>query len=246
MARKFTQEEKEILRMEWRRRNPEEAARREAKKNAAEQERLRKENEEIEQENYCFSALPRDEKAVEAYRKKISGLLEHITLKREQYVQDRNLEASRLSNDVRKDFIAYVSRNYDGHNQAIAGVICALLVEGLRYPDKELNSFSFNFLKDREIENPNWILWISIWSMEFVPLDAVRLMLKMENGSFQAIDTFRDLMRIVAPKVLWHLEQEYKRLEWSKKIDDPVIREREIARKTKRISYFKALIKAYE
>lgn len=245
MAKKqLTSEEQEILRAEWRRNNPEEAARRDAKKTAAEQEKLQQAEKELEEENLMLSALPRGEAAVEAYRKKIKAVLDHITQKREEYVQNRDLEASKLSEDVKNAFITFVSRNYDGSNQVIAGVINALVIEGLRYPDKELNNFTFNLLKEKEAQKPNWALWIPLWGTEFVPLDAVRLMLKMEDGGFRAIDTFRELVRIISSKILWHLEQEYKRLEWARKLPDR-IRSREVGRKAKRIFYFQMLLGAY-
>ena len=246
MAKKqLTIEEQEILRAEWRRNNPEEAARRDAKKTAAEQKELEEAEKEQEEENLLLTALPKGEVAVEAYRKKIKAVLDHITQKREEYVEFRDLAASKLSDDVKAAYVTFVSRNYNGSNQVIAGVVNALVIEGLRYPDKELNNFTFNFLKEREVEKPNWALWIPLWGTEFVPLDAVRLMLKIEDGGFRAIDAFKELVRIISSKILWHLDQEYKRLEWARKLPDSSIRSREVGRKAKRIFYFQTLLGAY-
>lgn len=247
--RKLSLEEQEFLRAEWRKQHPEEAARRDAKRKLAEEEKakLRQEKEDFEQENLALSEPPKEEVSIEEYRKKIKELWDFISGKREQYVKDRDLEASALSDEVKEKFRYFVTRNYDSSNQVLAAVTGALLVEGLRYPDKELNNFSYNFLREKESADNDisWSFWISVWDQEFVPLDAVRLMLDINNGSFRALDRFRDLVKIISGKIVRHLEQEYRRLKWSRSLEDPDIRSRECGRKSKRIFYFQALLGAY-
>lgn len=247
--RTFSVEEQEFLRAEWRRMHPEEASSRDAKRKLAAEEkaRLEQEKEDFEQENLALSDPPKAEVSVEEYRKKIKELWEFIGEKREQYVKDRNLEASKLSDEVKENFKYFVIKNYDSSNQTIASVTSALLIEGLRYPDKELNDFSYNFLREKEnAENDIcWSFWINLWDQEFVPLDAVRLMLDINDGRITALSRFRSLVDIISSKILRHLDLEYRRLEWSRSLEDPNIRTREVGRKSRRIFYFQALLGAY-
>ena len=247
--RKLSLEEQEFLRAEWRKQHPEEAARRDAKRKLAKEEKakLLREKEDFEQENLVLSETPKEELSVEEYRKKIHSLWEEVRRKRERYVKERVLEDTVLSEEQKRDFRYFVTNNYDIENQGLAAVTGALLVEGLRYPDKELNDFSFNFLREKEsaADSISWSFWICVWDQEFVPLDAVRLMLDINDGSFRALDRFRDLVKVISSKMVRHLEQEYRRLEWSRSLEDPEIRSREVGRKCRRIFYFQALLGAY-
>ncbi len=247
--RTFSVEEQEFLRAEWRRMHPEEAARRDAKRNLAKEEKakLQQEKEDFEQENLVLSEPPKEELSVEEYRKRIHALWEDVRQKREQYVKERVLADTVLTEEQKRDFRYFVTNNYDIENQVLAAVTSALLVEGLRYPDKELNDFSFNFLREKEsAENDiSWSFWIQVWDQEFVPLDAVRLMLDIDDGKFRALDRFRGLVDIISSKILRHLDQEYHRLEWSRSLEDPNIRTREVGRKCRRIFYFQVLLGAY-
>lgn len=118
------------------------------------------------------------------------------------------MEDTVLSEEQKRDFRYFVTNNYDIENQVLAAVTGALLVEGLRYPDKELNDFSFNFLREKEsaADSISWSFWICVWDQEFVPLDAVRLMLDINDGSFRALDRFRDLVKVISSKwyVTWN------------------------------------------
>ncbi len=243
-------EEQEFLRAEWRKKHPQEAARRDAKRKLAESEKisLQQEKEDFEEENLIFSEYSKEEISIEEYRKKIHNLWEYIHNKREQYVKDRVLENTLLSEEQKRDFRYFVIKNYDVDNQTLAAVTAALLVEGLRYPDKELNAFSFNFLREREsaTDSISWSFWICVWDQDFVPLDAVRLMLEVDDGRFYPLARFRDFVNVIAAKMVRHLEQEYRRLEWSYSIQDPAVRSRETGRKSRRIFYFQALLGAYK
>ncbi len=244
----YSEEELAFLRAEWRKRNPEEAARRDAKRQIApqEQEKLAAEQAELEEETIHFE-LPKTEAALEEYRKKIKSLWKSINTRREQYVIERDLEKAALSDEEKQQFIHFVSINYDSPNQSISAVINLLLIEGLRYPDKELNKFTYNFLREREGVNNkiSWALWVNLWDTEFVPLDAVRLMLDVRDGRFFPLARFQEVVKIIAPKILRHLEQEERRMEWARGIEDSTVRSRECGRKARRIFYFQALLCAY-
>ena len=67
----------------------------------------------------------------------------------------------------------------------------------------------------------------------------------INDGSFRALDRFRDLVKVISSKMVRHLEQEYRRLEWSRSLEDPEIRSREVGRKCRRIFYLQALLGAY-
>ena len=242
----FTEEEKKILRAEWRRRNPELAARRDAKRKAAEAAAKAEEEQEFAEENLFLSELPKDEAELEAYRKKIKALWESVIARREQYVIERDIEKTKLSDEEKADFVRYVRCNYNSANQAVAAIINLLLIEGLRYPDKELNNFCYNFLREKESHGEvSWSLWVNLWDTEFVPLDAVRLMLDIRDGRFYPLDRFKELIKIVSPKIQRHLEQEYRRLEWARGLEESPLRSRECGRKARRIFYFEALLGAY-
>ncbi len=246
MKKNFSEEEKKILRAEWRRRNPEEAARRDAKRKAAAANDQAEAEQEFAEENLFLSELPKDQAEVEAYRKRIKSLWESIAARREQYVVERDLAKTKLADDEKEDFVRYVRSNYNSTNQAVAAIINLLLIEGLRYPDKELNDFCYNFLREKEEKGDvSWSLWVNLWDAEFAPLDAVRLMLDIRDGRFYPLERFKELMKIVAPKIQRHLEQEYRRLEWAEGLSDRDIRSRECGRKARRIFYFEALLGAY-
>ena len=80
--RKLSLEEQEFLRAEWRKQHPEEAARRDAKRKLAKEEKakLLREKEDFEQENLVLSETPKEELSVEEYRKKIHSLSETRTV----------------------------------------------------------------------------------------------------------------------------------------------------------------------
>ena len=133
--RKLSLEEQEFLRAEWRKQHPEEAARRDAKRKLAKEEKakLLREKEDFEQENLVLSETPKEELSVEEYRKKIHSLWEEVRRKRERYVKERVLEDTVLSEEQKRDFRYFVTNNYDIENQVLAAVTGALLVEGLRF-----------------------------------------------------------------------------------------------------------------
>ncbi len=248
VKRKLSEKEKDFLRAQWRKNNPEKAAERDQKRaKALEVNGVAEEKEQIEEENLLFSEQPRAEVAVEEYRKKIKALRDEINAKRRQYVCDRDLEASRLDDESKQSFKYFVTRGYDSPNQTIAAVVGALLIEGLRYPDRQLNDFSYKFLREKETasQNISWSFWVNLWDRDFVPLDAVRLMLEMEDGHFKPLDRFKELVHVISAKMVRHLEQEYRRLEWAQALEDEVVRRKEVARKSRRIFYFQALLGAY-
>ena len=248
VKRKLSQEEKDLLRAQWRKNNPEKAAERDRKRaQALAANSAVEEKEQLEEENLLFSEQPRAEAVVEEYRKKIKALWEMINSKREQYVHDRDLEASRLDDESKQSFKHFVIRGYDSPNQTISAVVGALLIEGLRYPDRQLNDFSYNFFREKETasQNISWSFWVNLWDRDFVPLDAVRLMLEIEDGHFKPLNRFKEMVHVISAKMVRHLEQEYRRLEWAQALEDEVVRRKEVARKSRRIFYFQALLGAY-
>lgn len=186
--------------------------------------------------------------------RKIKRFKDTLCEKREQYLRDRYdnyekaLEDSKLSWKEKRFIKTVITYYYSHSEQELQPLAGCLLIEGLRYPDKELNDWSYNFLKE---QNSKGILvygfWFGVWNRGFVPNDVIRLMLEEKDGKYYPIPMFEDIARMNAGWIRKHLENEKTtRLEWARSLENHEEREKEIARKEKRIAFFEALIAAYE
>ena len=122
-----------------------------------------------------------------------------------------------------------------------------LLVLGLKYPDKELNTLAEAQIKAKKkdsILTDNYF-WCLLWADNLVPMDAVRLMLK-KNNVYEIDDCFsKELVKELLPLMVQQRDKELVRLKWAQSLEGKE-REREVARKSKRAASFNILIDAAE
>lgn len=123
-----------------------------------------------------------------------------------------------------------------------------LLVLGLRYPDKELNTLAETQIKIRKkdsILTDNYF-WCLLWADNLVPMDAIRLMLKKNKNVYEIDDCFsKELIQELLPLMIQQRDKELTRLKWAQSLEGKE-REREVARKNKRVASFNILIDAAE
>ena len=80
----------------------------------------------------------------------------------------------------------------------------------------------------------------------FVPMDAIRLMLKIENGKYVINSRFeKALIKTLIPYITSQRDKEIERLKWAQTRDD-CNEDRQIPRKLRRLSAFNTLLKAAE
>lgn len=153
--------------------------------------------------------------------------------------------ASRLPEPLQKrekeQFRRYVSKS---RNRTLSNRV---LVLALRYPDKELNEMAVELVKTKKKDRllPDIHFWSLLWADNLVPMDAVRLMLKKNKDGYYEIDpcfspvTIKDLLPLIEAQ----RDKEITRLKWAQSLEGHE-REREIARKTRRLNAFNLLLEA--
>lgn len=206
MAKKFTPPEVEALRQEWRRKNPREAEKRYLKKNPPAKERLPDEN--------IIDAVPISELSdteLSKVKKEMTDLWRTMYDRRHDWLQHHDLDEVAMSDSEKEQFREYILR-YEGLEECSTETE-NLLIEGLKYPEKkaDISAFCFKYLDAKyDTEKPSSTLWLGIWSRNFVPLDAVRLMIRHDNnsGKYSCRECFKDVWPLIENKVLNHLERE--------------------------------------
>ena len=221
MKKVFTPLEIDALRTEWRKQHPKEAARRDLKRHAKgdhgypEFDRLPDEN--------IIDTVPIEEMTevdLAKVKKEMTELWRTIYDRRQEYLQHRDLAKAALTEEEKRRFKEYILR-YEG----IPGCSMEtenLLIEGLKYPedDHAIAEFCFRYL-DAKYDHgakPSDTLWLGIWSRSFVPLDAVRLMIRHDNekGTYHKRECFVELWPVLVEKVIKHRAQEQERLDATK------------------------------
>ena len=148
-----------------------------------------------------------------------------------------------LTEDEKRAYARYLSQY--GYLKPLAN---QLLVLGLRYPDKELNTLAEAQIKARK-KNPiltDNYFWCLLWADNLVPMDAVRLMLKKNNNVYEIDDCFsKELIQELLPLMVQQRDKELTRLKWAQSLEGKE-REREVVRKSKRAASFNILIDAAE
>ncbi len=243
MKKKFkpTAEQIEELRNQWKARHPKEFARREAKRNPVSLDR--EEGENIE-DVIPFFLTDSDKDAV---KKEMMDLWNYIYNRRHEYLIHRNLEQAALSEEEIEKFKEFILR-YEG----IPGFSLEtenLLIDGLKYPEKDHNlaKFCFEYLEKRYEAGaePSVSMWIQLWNRDFVPLDAIRLMIKHEGdtGRHAPVEAFREMMPLLVNKIRKHLKKEEERLALARKLEmqDPE-RTSQAGRRARRLYYFQTLL----
>ena len=123
-----------------------------------------------------------------------------------------------------------------------------LIIIGLRYPDKRLNEICNKHISEKKkhpYKRANTSFWMLLWEdNNLVPMDAIRLMLKKEEGKYM-IDPFfsTELIRLLVPMIEIQRDKEITRLKWAQSLEGHD-REREVARKTRRLNAFNILLQA--
>ena len=148
-----------------------------------------------------------------------------------------------LTEDEKQAYARYV--NQYGYLKPLAN---QLLVLGLRYPDKELNTLAEAQIKARK-KNPiltDNYFWCLLWADNLVPMDGIRLMLKKNNNVYEIDDCFsKELIQELLPLMIQQRDKELVRLKWAQSLEGKE-RLREVARKNKRLASFNILIDAAE
>ena len=248
MSKKFrprpTAEQIEELRNQWRTRHPEEYARREAKRNPVSLEREEGEN----IDDVIPVVLTDSEK--DAMKKEMMALWNYMFNRRHEYLVHRNLEQAALTEDEKARFKEYILR-YEG----VPGFSLEtenLLIDGLKYPEKDhdLANFCFKYLEKKYDEGaePSISMWIQMWNRDFVPLDAIRLMIKHDgdSGRHVAVEAFREMMPLLVNKIRKHLKREEERLALARELEiKSPERTSQSGRRARRLFYFQTLLYAF-
>jgi hypothetical protein len=123
-----------------------------------------------------------------------------------------------------------------------------LLIVGLRYPNKSLNKISSEYVKAYKMATyyNDDAFWLLLWEDgNLVPLDAVRLMIKNDNDNIVINNVFdKRLISNLIPLIEIQRDKEINRLMWAQSLDNNSQREKEVARKTRRLEAFNTLLKA--
>lgn len=172
----------------------------------------------------------------------IRHLINNMRSKINNYIAERNIEGYSLTADGMAQFKKYVTSNFRCYKL----LVNQLLILGLRYPDKELNRFCERFIAENK-KRPftDYYFWGSLWEdPDFVPLDAVRLMLKKENDKYQIDPCFAfTFIQSILPLMEAQRDKEVLRLAQAQMLEGKE-REQQVARKMHRLTAFNTLIEA--
>ncbi len=173
----------------------------------------------------------------------IRHLINNMRGKINSYIADRNIEGYSLSADEMTQFKKYVTSNFRCYKL----LVNQLLILGLRYPDKGLNQFCSDFVRDNKKNFPflDYFFWGMLWEDEdFVPLDAIRLMLVKKDNDYK-IDTVFEMpfIRSILPLMEAQRDKETLRLAQAQMLEGKE-RERQVSRKMHRLNAFNTLIAA--
>lgn len=202
----------DYLRTVWREKNPEEAARRIQKRKLSQPDFER----DADENTSDAPVVTLSDQDAARLKKEMMDLWHFIYNRRHEYLEHRNLEAAALSAEQKKQFKDYIL-----HYEGIPGFTLEtenLLIDGLKYPEKdnELANFCYNYLVKKYAKGckPSETLWIQLWNRDFVPLDAVRLMIRHDNeaGTYSKNDIFTAMFPLLASKVKKHRDKEAVRL----------------------------------
>lgn len=242
MKTKPTEEQIAQWRAQWAKSNPEEAARR-AMKRKANQPPFDREKEENIEDVFLVDGL--SEQEIAEVKREMLDLWRYLYDRRHAYLQHRNLAAAGLSKEEKEKFKTFIL-----HFEGVPGFSFEteqLLIEGLKYPEEnhELAKFSFKYLNDKYEKGvkPSPTLWMQLWSREFVPMDALRLMMKHDNerGTYLRQHGFEELFPMLVDKIRQHADREYERfLEATAANDGPAS-----GRRARRHFFFTVLLAIY-
>ncbi len=167
------------------------------------------------------------------------------------YIANRSSSAVALTESEYAEFESYVTKYFSMYPAKIG----RLLTIGLKYPDssKRINNFCVDWIQNsfRRVgkdyySDPHF--WGLLWEDgNFVPLDAIRLMLaKDEKGVYQIDKRFDERnIKILLPYIEAQRDKEIERLKWAQTRDDSH-ESNQVPRKIRRLEAFNTLIDAAE
>lgn len=249
MAQKFkpTEDQIDYLRTVWREKNPEEAARRARKRKSGQPDYERDEDENTTD----APVITMTEQESAEVRKEMLAFWHYLYDRRHEYLVHRNLEQAALTDEEKQQFKEYILR-YEG----ISGFTMEtenLLIDGLKYPEKDndLANFCFKYLADKYAKGaePSMAMWIQLWNRDFVPLDAVRLMLRhdIESGTYSKNNKFETVFPMLVNKIKKHRDKEELRLAAAREAEREHPGSGGIAtgRRARRLFFFNILLRVY-
>lgn len=169
----------------------------------------------------------------------IKSFTEMLRGKINDFVTYRRKDTCQITSEEWNKFLNYV-RNYSYYNS----LINRLIVVGLRYPDKELNKFCCDYVKEHR--QNDILFWVLLWEdSNLVPMDAVRLMLLKKDDGFAIKSKYFSLrlIRDLIPLIELQRDKEIERLRWAQMLDGTE-HEVQVARKSQRLNAFNILLEA--
>ena len=242
MKTKPTEEQVAQMRAQWAKDYPEEAARR-AMKRKANQPAFERDNEENIEDVTPVEDLTDQE--IAEVKQEMLDLWRYLYDRRHAYLQHRNLASAGLSKKDKEKFKTFIL-----HFEGVPGFSLEteqLLIEGLKYPEEnhDLANFCFKYLDDKYQKGiaPSPSLWVQLWSRDFVPLDAVRLMMKHDNesGTYHRQKGFEEIFPLLVDKIQEHADKEQERLYEATRMNDG----KSSGRRARRHFFFTVLLNTY-
>ncbi len=139
-------------------------------------------------------------------------------------------------------------KSYTNKHRQYKSLVNNLLVIGLRFPDKSLNQYCEEFIRKTKMFNGynDAHFWSSLWAdSNLVPMDAIRLMLTKSDDGYQINPVFdKGLIGLLVPMFEVQRDKEVQRLKWAQALESDSEREKELARKTRRLNAFNILLQA--
>jgi hypothetical protein len=179
--------------------------------------------------------------AIEA---QIQELIDRLRANLNLFLSKRDKEQAKIS---LSDMVLF--KKYINEYPHLRSKVNRLLIVGLRYPDKELNSVCEEYILQHrlieKIKHADCSFWLLLWEDgNLVPLNAVRLMtVKTETGGYALSPCFNKfLIAELIPSVQFQRDKEKLRLEWAMGLSDPTKRALEVKRKQKRLNAFECLL----
>lgn len=217
----------------------EERAKKKAQKEAEEAARKAELEKQLaeEQRNLLFQPLSETQEERSDKKKKLNAKYHYLRGKRKEYLENRNLAKAELEESEVLEF-RNVLRLFISYQQEIGRI----LIEMLKYPNNELNTYADEALDTLLKEDKvSMSFWVDILSREFLPNDILRLMkkhqkmLKEQGGNY-----------IFPRELKRHLEAEMQRLEQAGNIENQEKREMQFMRVNNRIVEFETLLMTFK
>lgn len=215
-----------------------------AEKRALREAEIAKQLEE-EQENLMHSSMSKKEKERWVIIKEIDNFFDFLHDKRHAYLEDRDLEKSKLSDKEINQALYFMSLR-DEDNK---GSVNKVLAEMLKYPEPRLNYAAYEFLaKLLKNDLMGMGFWVYVWSQGFIPNDILELMdeehISTKHGKTGYAKVLKKMCAstVLKEDITRHLRWEIERLDGAKRITDIDKRKKQIARVEARIAKFKHLL----